>query len=72
MAMKQAHLRVAAIEAVVDRTRHQGCTTCHQWCGLVIMDDDDRYSQPEWCPDCGRHVPYTHVVHIVGVPVDAL
>jgi hypothetical protein len=70
--MKQTGRRIAALEAQMQAMRAAGCTTCRGWCGFVIMDDDDRYSQPEWCPDCGRHVPYTHVVHIVGVPVDAL
>jgi hypothetical protein len=50
----------------------RGCPTCRQWVGAVLTDDDGNLSRPEWCHDCGRYVPVTLRVHLVGVPLDAL
>jgi hypothetical protein len=60
--------RLARLDARCGR----GCSTCRRWAGAVLMDDDGTLSRPEWCPDCGRHVPATLRVHLVGVPLDAI
>jgi hypothetical protein len=49
----------------------EGCTMCQGWTGVVLAGDDS-WHRPEQCPDCGRVVPATLVVQLVGVPVAQL
>ena len=46
------------------------CDTCRFWFGMVRVDDAGTMSRPEHCPECGRFVPITCEVHIVGLPLD--
>ncbi|MCC6421464.1 MAG: hypothetical protein IT429_24870 [Gemmataceae bacterium] len=45
-----------------------GCATCKGWTGVVLEGDDGPH-RPERCPGCGRLVPATVVVWIVGVRI---
>jgi hypothetical protein len=72
MTMKQVGRRVAAIEAQAAARRPVDCATCRTWCSYVLIDDAGCVSEPEDCPDCGRHVPHLRRYHIVGIPVKAL
>lgn len=49
-----------------------GCMTCQLWFGVALRDDEGMYSRPEVCPDCGRLVPITQEVWIVGIPPDLI
>lgn len=64
--------RIASLEASANAQQHQGCPTCQAWPGMVQIDDDGNMERPERCPDCGRLVPITHLLHIVGMPLDAV
>jgi len=39
---------------------------------MALIDDDGNMDRPEHCPDCGRLVPITHLLHVVGMPLDAV
>ncbi len=60
--------RLAKLEARVP----VGCGVCRTWCHVVLRDDDGNRDRPERCPGCGRVVPIRLLLHIVGVPLDAL
>jgi hypothetical protein len=45
-----------------------GCPTCRGWTGVVLAGDDGPH-RPEECPVCGRLVPATLVVQVVGVRI---
>ncbi|MGC4105365.1 MAG: hypothetical protein QM753_03275 [Thermomicrobiales bacterium] len=64
--------RIATLEATAHGRQRTGCPTCSTWSTLVIVDDDENTSRPEHCPNCGRLVPITHEIHIVGMPLDAV
>ena len=64
--------RIATLETTVAAQQRKGCPTCSTWSTLVIVDDDENTIRPECCPDCGRLVPITHLLHIVGMPLDAV
>lgn len=63
---QSARRRITALEV----QRSTGCQTCIVWSPLVLVDDDGQMSRRECCPDCGRLVPITHEVHLVGIPLD--
>lgn len=48
-----------------------GCATCRGWSWVLLVGDDGPH-RPERCPDCGRVVPGTLVVHLVGVAIATL
>jgi hypothetical protein len=48
-----------------------GCATCQRWTGVVLEGTDGAH-RPEQCPECGRVVPATLVVQLVGVPIAML
>jgi hypothetical protein len=48
-----------------------GCPTCRGWTGVVLEGDDGPH-RSECCPECGRVVPATLVVQLVGVPIALL
>jgi hypothetical protein len=37
-----------------------------------MVDDAGRQDRPERCPACGRLVPITTTLHLVGVDLDRL
>jgi len=64
--------RIASLEASANTHQQKGCPTCQAWPRIVQIDDDGNTERPERCPDCGRLVPITHLLHIVGMPLDAV
>jgi hypothetical protein len=62
--------RVQRRLAELEQTRQVVCLTCRWWFGRVRVDDTGTLSRPERCPDCGRVVPITCELHIVGLPLD--
>lgn len=62
------HKRLDQLEPVV---RPVGCPTCCGWT-WVVLEGDDGAHRPEQCPDCGRLVPATIIVRIVGVAIAAI
>ena len=60
--------RLARLEAAVPK----GCTVCRRWHHVVMVDAAGRRDRPERCPGCGRLVPVTIALHIVGVNLDRL
>ena len=64
--------RIATLEATATAKHEAGCPTCGAWPRMVVIDDDGNMDRPERCPDCGRLVPITHLLHVVGMPLDAV
>jgi hypothetical protein len=62
-------VQVRRLERLEVRHR-RNCVTCYLWMEAVLIDDDGNLARPESCPECGRHVPVTVRVQIVGVPLD--
>lgn len=60
--------RLEKLEAVVPK----GCGECRGWCGTVLVGDAGATQRLERCPSCGRLVPIRTLIHIVGVPLDAV
>jgi hypothetical protein len=58
--------RLARVEDVLRVS--VGCPECRGWTGTVLEGDDGPH-RPERCPECGRLVPATVTVRIVGVRV---
>ena len=69
---KTVRRRIAQVELLIDIHATQGCDTCQNYPGAVIMDDAGNMSRPEICPDCGRDVPIFQILHIAGIPLDLL
>lgn len=66
--MRRIEPRLLKLEAVAPAGR----ATCRGWCGTVLVDDDGNRGRPERCPDCGRLVRIRVLLHLVGIPLDAL
>lgn len=64
--MKDLRRRVARIAPALQP--EPGCETCRGWT-WVVLEGEDGPHRPERCPDCGRCVPATVVVHLVGLPI---
>ena len=62
--------RVARVAAVLGAA--EACQTCRGWGPVVLCDDGGRCLRPEICPACGRHVPITRPLIIVGLDLDRL
>jgi len=60
--------RLAKLEA----TMPKGCAECRAWSGTVLVDDAGAATRPGRCPACGRSVPIQTLVHLVGVPLEAV
>lgn len=45
-----------------------GCERCRGWTGVVLVGEDGAH-RPTCCPGCGRYVPTTLEVRVVGVRV---
>jgi hypothetical protein len=58
--------RLARVELII--RPEPGCATCRGWTGVVLEGDDGPH-RPERCPECGRVVPATVTVRLVGVRV---
>jgi hypothetical protein len=48
-----------------------GCALCQGWTG-VVLEGDDGWHRPDQCPECGRVVPVTLVVQLVGMSIASL
>jgi hypothetical protein len=64
--MKGLRQRVARIEPALQPKT--GCETCRGWT-WVVLEGEDGPHRPERCPDCGRQVPSTVVVQLVGLSI---
>lgn len=51
--------------------RPVGCEVCRGWSGVVLEGDDGPH-RPERCAGCGRDVPFTLTVQIVGIRIAAI
>ncbi len=48
----------------------KGCSVCRTWHDLAFVDDEGWTHRPERCPECGRLVPISITVRIVGIDLD--
>ncbi|MGC4107268.1 MAG: hypothetical protein QM753_13175 [Thermomicrobiales bacterium] len=69
---RRTAIRIAILEDTASARDEAGCPTCQAWPGLVLIDDNGNMDRPERCPDCGRLVPIIHLLHVVGMPLDAV
>jgi len=60
--------RLARLEAAIPT----GCGACGAWWDTVLSDDFGATQRPDRCPACGRLVPIRTMIHIVGIPLDAV
>lgn len=67
--MRRLGPRLARMER--DRHVEPGCESCRGWTWIVLEGEDGPH-RPERCPECGRVVPATLVVELVGLPISAI
>ncbi len=67
--MKNVDPRLSRLE---ERLTPAGCEVCRDWIGAVLCGEDGECNRPECCPNFGREVPYTQIVQLEGVSLDAI
>lgn len=64
--MKHWPKRLALLERVL--VPAPGCDRCRGWTRVILVGEDGAH-RPPCCSDCGRCVPTTLEVHVIGVRI---